>query len=120
MHTAEKKVQIVTWYNSELSLNAVFDLLANSYPERPTPNPSSISRIFLKFRRHGCVDTNHHKRRRTKPIRNEEIGNLLVHRIEENNPLSTRRLALELSISETSVFRLLKDEKFYSYHIQNH
>ncbi|KAF2898940.1 hypothetical protein ILUMI_07238 [Ignelater luminosus] len=85
MYITKEKDQIVTWYNFGLSLNAVSDLFANSFPERPTPNLPTILRILSKFKRHECVNTNHHKRKRTKPARNEKIRNQLVHRIEENN-----------------------------------
>ncbi|KAF2895515.1 hypothetical protein ILUMI_10663 [Ignelater luminosus] len=51
MYTTEKKVQIVTWGNSGLSLNAVSDFFANSFPEWATPNPLTISRRFLKLKR---------------------------------------------------------------------
>ena len=81
MFTKEEKIQMVTCCNSGYSLRNVCGMFANLYPDSPRPNPSTISRIFSKFKSDVCVDTTHKKRIRIKTARNEENRNTLLHAI---------------------------------------
>lgn len=120
MYTDQEKIQIITWYNSNRSLRSIANLFAETYLDRPTPNPSTIARIVNKFKANGCIKVGHQRRNRIKTARTEERRNQLEHLVEQNCKTSTKKLAVRLGISKSSTFRLLKQEKYHCYRFQNH
>lgn len=120
MYTNEEKAIMITWYYSNKSLRSVADSFSQAYPNRPKPNPSTISRIVKKFKINGCVDVKHRRQNYTNYARTEERRNLLENLVEQNHRTSTKMLSVQLGISKSSIFRMLKHEKYHCYHFQNH
>lgn len=62
MYTNEERIMLVSWYNLHMSLREVSAMFSATFPDRPIPSPSTISRLVSKFKREGCVKREHQNR----------------------------------------------------------
>lgn len=94
--------------------NEVTHLFREKYPNLPPISRSTVSKIEKQFRENGHFrQTNNHRR----SALSEEVKINVLLSVEENPHVSTRQIARELEISQSSVERVLKVEKFHPYKI---
>lgn len=120
MYTNEERIMLVSWYNLQMSLREVSAMFSATFPDRPIPSPSTISRLVSKFKREGCVKREHQNRRKPAAVVTGEKKLEIALHVEQNKNVSTRGLAEAVGISKTSVFRALKSERYHSFQYQNH
>lgn len=91
------------------------------HPDRNAPlHFTTIAKLFQNLRSRGSLER---KKRTVSPRMAVEINNFreeVLVRINENPHLSTRRVAAQLGKSHTSVWKVLKNEKFNSYKMSKH
>lgn len=120
MYTKEEKVNLILWYNLGMSLREVSAMFSATYPNRPIPSPTTISRCLLKFKNEGCVQSNHSNRTQPPRVMSEEKKLEVILHAEDDKRMSTKSIALAVGCSKTSVHRVLKNAKYRSYKFQNH
>lgn len=91
---------------------------AVEYPERRHPHESSFRRLLNRFVETG--DVKYKKEERIKSATNEDKELEALLHATENPHTSQRELGVACSISERSVQRILKKNKYHAYHIQMH
>lgn len=121
IYTLQEKIRIYNWYSSGFSLRQVRDYFSVEYPERPIPSLTTISKIAAKFKSTGCLQTSHQRSGVRGPYKINENKRLdVITSVVENSSTNSRSLANVHSISQSSVLRILRKEKFRSYKFQNH
>lgn len=114
MYTTEEKIQIVTWNLSGNSLRRTSELFSVFYPDRPIPSVNSIRNILKKFKSTGCVNNTCKRKKVVKnQDRNKEIDILAA--VEMNPSSSIRQIGNDYGTSHSSVLRVLKENKYFSY-----
>lgn len=92
--------------------NEVIHLFREKYPDLPPVSQGTVSKIEKQFRENGHV-------RKTETNRqialNEEVKLNVLLAVEENPTTSTRQVATEQEISQSSVVRILNAQKFHPY-----
>lgn len=91
-------------------------LYAQRYPNRQTPSHIIFARLHRRLSNSGSfmVETQEHARRVITPNIEDTVLNLV-----QNNPgISTRAIASQIGISNTSVWRILHTNDMHPYHIQ--
>lgn len=120
MYTIDERIVLVNWYKSGMSLREVSEMFSASYRDRPIPSPATISRIVQQFEREGCIIPAHSTKKKRAHILTEEVKLQVLLHVENNKNISTKSLAHAVGVSKTSVHRILKSEKFRSFHYSNH
>lgn len=88
-------------------------IYAQRFPERRHPHPRCFEKLRERFERTGHVQ--YEKRERTS---NEENEFMVVASVVEDPHTSTRTISRELDVSQATVSRILRKNKFHPYHIQ--
>lgn len=84
------------------------------FPNRRHPNAKVLRRLLVRFRETGTV--NYKKPIFLNPaVCNDENKNLVMQSIIENPHCSTRNIARQLNMSQTSVSRIIRKNKFHPY-----
>lgn len=91
-------------------------IYAQQYPTRRHPHHSAFERLKERFESTGSVGYN--KQHRFKTVTNEENEMQVVLSVTEDPHISSRKISIELGLSQTSVTRMLRKNKFHPYHIQ--
>lgn len=94
----------------------VCNLFNAKYPERPITR-STVSKIVRKFRETGHVKQVPNAGR---PKMNENVKLNIALSIEENVHNTSRQIALDNAVSQRSVLRVLRSEKYHPYKVQLH
>lgn len=103
-----------------MSLRQVSDIFAATFNDRPTPCPATIRKIYNNYRTTGCVDGQHKKNMRRRTVATEDKKNEILQLIENDNTLSTKRIAEIVNISKGTVHKILRNEHYKSFKFQNH
>lgn len=93
----------------------VSEMFNNKYPDHHI-SQSTVSRLETKFREFGTVK-DIPKPGRSSLIDDEKKLDILVD-IEENPHKPTRQLAADYEISQSSILRVFKSEKYHPYKVQ--
>lgn len=91
-------------------------MYAQRFPERRHPNAAAFANLKERFERTGCVG--YEKKERTRSVTHEENQVLVAAAVVQDPHLSSREMSRELEISQTSVSRILRKNKFHPYHVQ--
>lgn len=91
-------------------------IYAQRYDDQRHPDYRAFDRLKISFEESGTVM--YEKQERQKPVINEENTLSVLLCVVENPQVSTRIVSRELDISQTSVSKILRDNKFHPYHIQ--
>lgn len=92
--------------------NEVVRLFREKYPDLPPISQSTVSKIEQRFRENGHVrKTDNHR----QSALGEDVKVNVLLSIQENPNISTRQLAREQEISQSSVVRIFKAQKFHPY-----
>lgn len=92
----------------------VCNLFNAKYPDRPI-SQSTVSKIEKKFRETGHVK---HIANAGRPKINENVKLNVLLSTEENPHIMSRQIAANNEVSQRSVLRILKTEKYHPYKVQ--
>lgn len=94
-------------------------LYEEKFPNRVSPHHSKFQKIHQHLSEHGKFykrDSSRPARERT--IRTAETEENVLHQIENNPSTSTRAIAQRTRISNATVWRILKEQQLYPFHLQ--
>lgn len=119
LYSMTEKCDMITIY-CECRKNAVQArlLYEERYPERNTPSRRTFTNTYRLFRSTGSVHARQYKRK--NPTTNEDNEINILAAIAVNPHVSTRKIAREAGISQSSVIRILARHKFHPFHISLH
>lgn len=103
-------------YENTLLASRVY---AQRYPEREHPQKASFDMLLARFRATGSVAYTKQNKMMTV-TGNEENAFLVLGSVIENPNTSTRKIARDTDISQSSVSRIIRKHKYHPYHIQLH
>ena len=87
------------------------------FPTRRTPSSRVFVRAFRSVRSNGTVPSAGINYERVV-IDNDEVRDNILRAVQRSPRTSTRRIARQHRVSQSRVWRLLHDERLYSYHLQ--
>ncbi|KAJ8911973.1 hypothetical protein NQ315_003251 [Exocentrus adspersus] len=93
-------------------------LYAQRYPERRHPDRRSLQNLLERFTQTG--HTEYTKPVRNRSVRTEENELAVLLQVTENPSTSQKAIGDAVGVSETTVQRILKENRFHAYHIQFH
>uniref|UniRef100_A0A6P7GMR5 Uncharacterized protein LOC114344564 n=1 Tax=Diabrotica virgifera virgifera TaxID=50390 RepID=A0A6P7GMR5_DIAVI len=93
-------------------------LYAEKYPQRITPHHSVFALIHNRLSETGMLKRNSNSTGRFRTVRNVMVEQAILDEIDVHPETSTRIIANTLNISHSSVWRVLKEQQLYPYHIQ--
>lgn len=115
----EEKINMIFIYGeSRRNIYEARNLYALRYPERNIPSRSSFYRVVKQFSENGVVREKERKRSRT--ITGENNETIVLAAVARNPQISSRSISRNTGISRRSVLRILKRNKFHTYHISLH
>lgn len=114
-YSTEQRVALLEYYFERKSLDAVRAAFQHAYPTAPSPPNSTIMRLVHKFRASGSV-ANQPKKRSSTVLTGPKL-NEIREKIEATPSTSTRRLAQQVHVSQTTVSRGLKRLHKYPYRV---
>lgn len=91
-------------------------IYAQRFPLCRHPTQKSFNKLKQRFERTGGV--RYEKSEREKPSTNEENEFLVLTSVVENPHASTREISNEVGISQSSVSKIFRRNKFHPYHVQ--
>ncbi|KAJ8909418.1 hypothetical protein NQ315_013328 [Exocentrus adspersus] len=84
------------------------------YPNRNPITRSTVSKLLKKFNQNGAIkDLSKSGRIKTATTEDKSLDVCVM--LEDDPHLSTRQISRELDISQTSIMKILHDNKFYPY-----
>lgn len=114
--TQEKIKMVYCLGESEGNCFLASRIYAQKYPEARHPHQTAFQRLKNIFEETGSVKED--KRQRVRPVNNEENAFSVLLSITENPHVSTRDLSRQLDISQSTVSKIIRTNKFHPYHIQ--
>lgn len=117
-YTLEERVQMVYMYGAHPSFEEVSNEFHVMFPDRPRPHRTTVRRIIQKFNRTGSVLDIRHKER-LRPATNDDASIDLLGHVEVFPRMSTSERAHEAGMSQSSVDRILKRNKYHGYQYEN-
>lgn len=93
-------------------------LYQERFPNRQQPNPKSYAAVFRRLAENGSLLPNLDGRGRQREIRTPELEENVLQRVYEEPDVSTRLLARTLQVSHSTVWKILKEQQLYPYHLQ--
>lgn len=91
-------------------------IYAQKYPDQRHPNNRAFTKLKASFEESGNVM--YKKQERANPVLNEENAFSVLLSVTENPHVSARNLSRVLDISQSSISRIIKNNKYHPYHIQ--
>lgn len=118
--TEKQRIQILMirgYGDRQRSHEEVCHVFSELYPERPPISRRTVGKTIKRFEETGSIK-NKPKSGRPKTARSEDqrLNTLLT--FTESPHVSTRQVGRDFGISQRSVCRVLKDEKYHPYKIQ--
>lgn len=93
-------------------------LYQERHPDRPVPHHNLFQRIHQRLWENGSFKRNTADTGRPMEVANPQVEEAVLNEIDENPTTSTRRIAHNLNLSHSTVWRILKRQLLYPYHIQ--
>lgn len=88
------------------------------YPNRRPPHHSTFTRLHQRLHESGTFEKRSLDTGRHRQIRTPELEVAVLNIIEAQPETSTRKIAAELNTCASTVWRILKEQQLYPYHIQ--
>ncbi|CAH1366276.1 unnamed protein product, partial [Tenebrio molitor] len=88
------------------------------FPNRRIPNVPTFVRVVQRLRDHGSFNATAFDCGRQRPDRVANIEEAVLNSVEVRPGCSTRRLALQLEVSHATIWRILKEQQLYPYHVR--
>lgn len=89
------------------------------YPDRRIPNPKTISGTFLTLRETGSLPSTNTRLREHAVRHDVAIAENIINAVHRSPGVSTRRLSQRFEVTQSMVWRTLKNNNLYPYHKQN-
>lgn len=93
-------------------------LYAEKFPNRRCPAKGTFAAIHQRLRETGSFKRNTSDCGVPRSIRRPAFEEDVLDRIAENSKTSTRKVALEVGASHSTVWRVLHEQLLYPYHVQ--
>lgn len=111
----EEKIEIVLLARTNTYRSTV-DIFNQRHPDRPAPlHPRTVAALFQKLKKYGTLE----RKKRTISARTSELKATLTSHIkriyQEDEHISTRKVAARVGKSHMTVWKTLKQEKFFPY-----
>lgn len=114
----EDRIEMVLIYGEcGRNMGAAVAMYAERFPRIPRSR-ASFYRVIQSFRTNGTVKSE--KRHRIRHVANEDNQIAVLAAVDQNPHVSTRDIARDSGISQSSVVQILKLQKFHPYHIHLH
>lgn len=91
-------------------------IYAQKYPDRAHPQEASFKNLKNRFEETG--DISYKKNHRTKRTTNEDNEHVVLLSLVEDCHTSSRNISRQTDISQSSVTRIIRRNKFHGYHVQ--
>ena len=88
-------------------------IYGSQFPDRRHPKPAAFAKLKERFERTGTVSYEVKHR-----VQNEETEFAIIGSVVEDPHSSTRQIGQQLSLSQSTVSRVLRRNKFHPYHVQ--
>jgi transposase len=88
------------------------------YPQLQLSHHTTFASIDRRLREYGSLEINKLTARSPRTVRTPDLEEAVLDTIEEKPSSSTRTIALDLQIHHSTVWRVLKEEKLYPFHLQ--
>lgn len=92
-------------------------MYAEEFPNRLLPSDKIFSRLHIRLSETGSFKINGGSGR-PRSVSSPAVELDILRRVEDNPNISTRRLAAELNVSHPLIWRILREQQLYPYHIQ--
>lgn len=118
-YSVQENIDMI-WILGECQKNAFLAsrVYRQRYPERRHPQKDTFENLKNRFDRTGTVKYEKHSRDATAVTVDNEYK-VMISIVEDPN-VSTRQLSNQLDISNTTIRRIIKKNKYHPYHIQLH
>lgn len=114
----EKVEMILIYVESRRDAEQAILVYAERFPDRRTPSRASFYRVIKQFSEEGSVQPKKRRCRRTATDEDREVAVLAA--VNYDPHVSSRELATNAGMSQSSVLRILKRHKFHPYHVSLH
>ncbi|EFN82703.1 hypothetical protein EAI_17618, partial [Harpegnathos saltator] len=116
--TLQEKIEMVLVYGeSGRNLDNAVNLYVQRFPDRPRSRTSFFCTV-KQFTAEGSVQPK--KRIRRKTVTGEDNAIAVLAAVAYNPYVSTREIARDCGVSQSSVWRILKHRKYHPYHVSLH
>ncbi|KAL7855648.1 hypothetical protein AOLI_G00192520 [Acnodon oligacanthus] len=112
----EEKIEVILM-SGECSCRIIAADFNNRHPVRPPISHRTVASLIIKFRETGTVDDNP-RSGRPMTATDEETSTMLLAAFAKSPRLSTRRLAAECGVSQSSLVWILHTKKWHPFKIQ--
>lgn len=123
MLTPRDKIGLIKLFYQGNSARRTRDIWLERNPEQEYFDHSQVLRVIRKFERDGTV---HDKRKRVAierqnvPRQQSENERNILNLVERDPTLTLRGMSQQLNVSKSLIHKVLKKNKFKSYHYTNH
>lgn len=93
-------------------------LYAELYPERRLPHHTIFARLHQRLRENGTFMKRTADCGRPREVRTVQLEEAVLDIVSESPETSTRKIANMLNVSNFTVFKILKEQQLYPFHIQ--
>ncbi|GAB1867694.1 Transposase-like protein [Camponotus japonicus] len=94
-------------------------LYAQNFPKREIPSNRIFAKLHQRLRDIGMFGKNAGDSGRPRSISTPEVEEEILAMVQKENPgISIRRIAAQIDISPRLIWRTLKEQLLYAYHIQ--
>lgn len=116
VYSIEERTEIIaTYYRNNDCANASARIFNNNHPEKNV-SYQYVQQLVAKFQTTGSIHNK--KREANRPVRNEAIEVAVLGHVQMDNTQSIRKLSQASGVSATSVFRIMKMNKFHPFKIR--
>ena len=84
-------------------------LYENRFPGRRIPNKKTFQRLDERLRNHRTFQKRTSNGGRSAHVRTVNCEERILHHVEDNNGISTRRIAAMVNVSHVTVWRVLRE-----------
>jgi len=116
--TTHERVELVFMFGRDgATYRSVAEEFNRTHPEREKPlNHTTVCRLIKRFQETGSVADRERCGRR-KSATDEETSTMVLANVGRSPVKSVRKISQELTISKSSVHRILKTQKFHPYKV---
>lgn len=94
-------------------------LYQENFPNRMCPSARFFATIHQRLSETGSLKSKEHTNAgRPRSTRNVDLEELVVNEIFEHPEKSTRELSLQFNASQSSIWRILREQQLHPYHVQ--
>ncbi|XP_068082055.1 uncharacterized protein [Anabrus simplex] len=93
-------------------------LYRETYPRRQPPQHSMFATVFRRLSETGSLRKQGNHEGRIRPVRTPDVEENVINTVEGDRRVSTRQLARQYRVCQTTVWNILHDNCYYPYHLQ--